>query len=356
MDIETLDSLDKQILNKLQKEFPLVAQPFKVIAKELNTNEENVLTRIQNMKGSLIRQISAIFDTKSLGYESSLVAAKIKPGFIDEAAAVINEHPCVSHNYARNHEFNLWFTIAVPPHSKLGLKETVQILGELAPGVESIRLLPTLKLFKIGVYFDMEKAVSKDKEKPVYNEDSMKAVNQEISEKERLMIRELQKDLPIIANPFEEWAQNASVSVEQLLKTAEKFIELGQMRRFAALLHHRKAGFKANGMGIWAVPNDMVEEIGAKMASFKAVSHCYKRPTYPDWPYNIFTMVHGKDREECETVLQAIEDEVGIKDRDVLYSSKQYRKIRLPYFTPEVDEWEQRVIERGKHFRCDKVH
>ena len=345
MNNESLESLDKQILNKLQKEFPLVARPFKAIAEQVGTSEDDVLARVQNMKGSLIRQISAIFDTTSLGYQSSLVAAKVKPELIDEAAAVINGHPCVSHNYARNHEFNLWFTIAVPPHSKLGLEKTIEILGRRAPGVESIRPLPTLKLFKIGVYFDMEKSVSKDKEEPVYNESSMKAVNQELTEQEKLLILELQKDMPILSNPFAEWAQNAGVTVEQLLKAARKFIELGQMRRFAALLHHRKAGFKANGMGIWAVPEEKVEEIGAKMASFKAVSHCYKRPSYPDWPYNIFTMVHGKDKEECENLLQAIEDEVGIKDRDVLYSTKQYRKIRLSYFTPEVDEWEQEAIE-----------
>lgn len=343
----TLDHLDKQILNELQKDFPLVEHPFKAIAEKLNVTEKEVLNRIQQLKGSIIRQISAIFDTKSLGYQSSLVAAKVKPDLIDEAAKVMNGHPCVSHNYARNHEFNLWFTIAVPPHSKLGLEKTVQILGKLAPGVESIRLLPTLKLFKIGVYFDMEKGVSKDKEEPSFTENNVKTDAKILTEKDKLMIRELQKDLPIISNPFEEMAQNVGVTVPELLQGAKKFIEKGQMRRYAALLHHREAGFKANGMGIWVVPEEQIEEIGAKMAAFKAVSHCYRRPTYPDWPYNIFTMVHGKNKEECEMVLQAIEDEVGIKERAVLYSSKQYRKIRLSYFTPEVDEWEKKIIERG---------
>jgi DNA-binding Lrp family transcriptional regulator len=125
-------------------------------------------------------------------------------------------------------------------------------------------------------------------------------------------------------------------------------IERKQMRRFCAILNHRKAGFRFNGMGVWAVPEDKTDEVGPIMASFKAVSHCYLRPTYSDWPYSIFTMVHGRTLEECEDILQAIENETGIKERATLYSTKEYKKTRLQYFTPDMDEWEERILrERG---------
>ncbi|MBI3393138.1 MAG: Lrp/AsnC family transcriptional regulator, partial [Nitrospirae bacterium] len=153
--MEKLDAVDRRLLNLLQADFPLVPEPFAAIGKDLGIAEADVLERIGRLKAEkIIRQISAIFDTRALGYASSLVAARIPAGRLEEAAAVINEHPGVSHNYRRNDAFNLWFTIAVPPDSRLGLERTVERLGELA-GAESIRLLPTLRLFKIGVRLDM---------------------------------------------------------------------------------------------------------------------------------------------------------------------------------------------------------
>jgi DNA-binding Lrp family transcriptional regulator len=346
MAIETMDTLDKEILNELQSGLDLVARPFQALADKVGSTEAEVMERIKAMKGDPIRQISAIFDTRTLGYKSSLVAAKIRPEHLDDAAEVINQHPGVSHNYKRNHAYNLWFTIAVPPNSRIGLERTVEILGQLAE-VDVIRLMPTLKLYKIGVQLDMTgQDASNAKAKPTYTEADRVVAVKEVTERDILMIRELQKDLPIVTRPFDEWAANIGISTEELLAGAEQFLERKQMRRFSAVLHHRKAGFRFNGMGVWAVPHEKADEIGPIMASFKAVSHCYLRPTYPDWPYSVFTMVHGRSKEECEEILQAIEDETGIKERDTLYSTKEYKKTRVEYFTPEMEEWEDNIIRQ----------
>jgi DNA-binding Lrp family transcriptional regulator len=104
-------------------------------------------------------------------------------------------------------------------------------------------------------------------------------------------------------------------------------------------MNHRSAGYKANAMGVWAVPEDRIEEIGPQMAGFARVSHCYHRPTYPDWPYSIFTMVHGHQAAECEETIAAIRDETGIDDYTLLWSVKEYKKTRVRYFTPDWDEW-----------------
>lgn len=345
-----MDHLDQELLNLLQAGLELVPEPFQVIADKLGISETEVLERTTKLKGDSIRQLSAIFDTRTLGYKSSLVAAKIPEDRLDQAAQVINQHPGVTHNYKRNHDYNLWFTIAVPPNSKLGLEKSVELLGKLA-GVEVIRLMPTLKLFKIGVQLDMtgKEDGTKAKAKPQYTEADRQNAVTEITDFDIAVIRQLQKDLPIVSRPFDGWAEELGVSTEKLLTAGKQMIERKQMRRFSAVLNHRKAGFRFNGMGVWAVPEDKSDEIGYEMAAFKAVSHCYLRPTYPDWPYTIFTMVHGRTKEECEEILQAIEDETGIKERATLYSTKEYKKTRVSYFTPEMEVWEGKVIEEGLH-------
>jgi DNA-binding Lrp family transcriptional regulator len=347
MSVETLDDLGRQILDVVQKEIPMVAEPFKAIAEQVGTDEETVMERLRSMKGKEIRQISAIFDTRALGYSSSLVAAKVKPEHLDQAAQVINQHPGVSHNYKRNHDFNLWFTIAVPPNSRFGLEKTVELLGKLAE-VDSIRILPTLKLYKIGVQLNVKGEETTAKAKPEYTEEQRKKAlnNEPLTEMEIKAIRELQKDLEIVSRPFDQWAENIGITTAELIEYANRFIERKQMRRFSAVLNHRKAGFTANGMGVWAVPPEKTEEIGPKMAAYKAVSHCYLRPTYEDWPYSIFTMVHGRSVEEVEDVIRAMEEETGIHQYAVLYSTKEYKKTRVQYFTPEMEAWEKEIAEK----------
>ncbi|MDF2924676.1 MAG: AsnC-type helix-turn-helix domain protein [Paenibacillaceae bacterium] len=345
MSLKSIDEQDAAILTVLQDGIDLVERPYEAIGQKAGLTEAEVMQRIESMKKDKIRQISAIFDTRALGYSSSLVAARVSTEHLDAAAEIINRHPGVTHNYKRNHSFNLWFTLAVPPHSRLGLEETTRILGKQA-GVESIRLLPTLKLFKIGVNLDMsgKQDLTKTKAAPQYREEDRNSASREVTARDMALIRELQKDLPIVERPFDLWADNAGVTVQELLEGARNFVAKKQMRRYSAVLNHRKAGYTANGMGVWVVPEDRTDEVGYRMAQFKAVSHCYLRPVYEDWPYNIFTMVHGRSLDECESILQAIEDETGITDRITLYSTKEYKKTRVSYFTPEMDAWEERVI------------
>lgn len=342
-----MDRLDKQLLNILQENLPLVPRPFLEIAERLGISEEEVLERTQRLKQRVVRQISAIFDTRTLGYQSSLVAARVAPERLNQAARVFNAHPGVTHNYKRNHSYNLWLTIAVPPDSRLGLEKTVQILGEEA-GVEAIRLMPTLQLFKIGVQLDVtgQEDTTRAKAQPQYTEKDRKKAVKEITELDKVVIRQLQKDLPVVSRPFDILAEEVGMGTEELLNHGRQMIEKGQMRRFSAVIYHRKAGFKFNGMGVWAVPEERVQEVGPIMASFKAVSHCYLRPTYSDWPYNIFTMVHARTLEECEAIIRQIGEETGITKRDVLYSTVEYKKTRLQYFTEEMEQWEEEVVRK----------
>jgi DNA-binding Lrp family transcriptional regulator len=337
---------DAVLLGVLQEAVPFMERPFADLGNHCGLTEEETLVRVKALKeAKVIRQISAIFDTRSLGYASSLVAAKIAPERLEAAVAVINSHPGVSHNYLRNHEFNLWYTLAVPPTSRLGLEGTVALLHNLS-GAESTRLLPTLRLFKIGVRFDVEGGARPDDQAtPAYTE-ANRLEAAPLTAKEIEFVRVMQRDLALMPEPFVAVAEELGMSFADAVAMHQGFLTTGRMRRFAAVLHHRKAGFGANAMGVWAGPADdpvALQRLGETMAGFRAVSHCYQRPSYPEWPYNLFTMVHGKSEEECEQTLTAIAEATGISDRHALYSTREFKKVRVRYFTDEEAKWEEEM-------------
>ncbi|MBA2793818.1 MAG: Lrp/AsnC family transcriptional regulator [Thermoleophilaceae bacterium] len=335
-----LDELDKRLLNLMQGEFGLVPRPYERVAELAEVPEAEVMTRVQRLLDErIIRQVTPIFDTRVLGYESMLVAAKVDPENPHRAARIINSHPGVSHNYLRNHEFNLWFTIATEPDSRLGLQGTLTRLQELT-GAESVRQLPTLKLFKIRMDLEMEKG-TRDLAAAGVAQDPMDPEVIELSDTDHAVIRTLQGDMPVISEPYAPAAEEIGISQEALLAHLETMKERKALRRVAAILFHRRAGFSANGMGVWNVPEERIAEVAPLMASFRGISHCYQRPTYEDWPYSVFTMAHGRSKEECDAILDSIAEESGISDRRTLYSSTEFKKIRLLYFTDEHRRWEE---------------
>jgi DNA-binding Lrp family transcriptional regulator len=337
-----MDDRDKRLLNAIQADFPLRARPFQVLGTALGLAEAEVIARLGEYKRQrLLRQIGGIFDTRSLGYQSSLVAMRVRPDRLEAAARVVNGHPGVSHNYERNHGFNLWFTVAVPPESDLAW--TVDRLHEMAEA-ESTRLLPTLRLFKIGVQFDMEGKSGTERSEAAYNDARRPTAGPDgLRPVDIAVIRELQEDLPLVPQPFAPMAERVGIAEEEFFAVAGCLKARGYMRRMAAVLRHREAGFRANAMGVWVVPAERAEEVGRIMGSFTGVSHCYLRPTYPDWPYSVFTMVHGQDAQDCQEVIDAIGHATGIGEYALLYSIKEYKKIRLRYFTSELESWEAEV-------------
>ncbi len=326
--------MEKEFLTLIQKEFPVGRRPFAELAKELGSSEEEILELYARLKDEkIIRQTSAIFDTKSLGYRSSLVA--FKTDNIEEAAAHINKHPGVSHNYERDNPYNLWFTIAVAPDSKLGLERTVELLAEQT-GCKEYIILPTKKMFKISVQLDVKgDRAKKERRKKVKKEPmELKDIHYE-------MIRGLQKDIPAVKEPFAHIVDSLEIDYETLSAEVQRMKKAGLMRRFASILYHRKAGFTANAMVVWKVPEERAEEIGETVAAYSAVSHCYLRPVYPNWPYPLFSMVHGKSKDEVEKIVSEMAEEIGVGDYSYLYSTREFKKVRINYFSDEFAEWEK---------------
>jgi siroheme decarboxylase len=337
-----LDEHDKRLMNVLQSYFPLQPEPWPDIATRAELPLADAMTRTQRLLGGrIIREITPIFDTRALGYESMLVAAKVDSEHPQRAAKIVNSHPGVSHNYLRTHDFNLWFTIATPPDSELGLQGTLDVLQRLT-GAESIRQLPTLVLFKINMNLEMEGdtgALVKHVEAAPPRELEM----QPYDDFDVAVIKALQGPMSVGERPYDEAAAAVGVSPEKFVEHLEAMKERKLLRRVAAILYHRRAGFSANGMGVWKVPDDQILEVGGRMAAVRGISHCYQRPTYADWPYSVFTMAHGRSKEECDAILDSIAEMTGLHggDRATLYSSTEYKKIRLHYFTPDYAEWEK---------------
>jgi DNA-binding Lrp family transcriptional regulator len=334
-----LDELDRKLLNLMQGRFPLEPRPYASVAREAEVSEDEVLRRVQHLLDErIIRQVTPIFDTRALGFASMLVAAKVDPENPHRAAKVINAHPGVSHNYLRNHDFNIWFTIATEPDSKLGLEGTLEALAAEA-GAESVRQLPTLKMFKIRMDLEME-AGTEALASAAEAVEPAEMDPQPYDDFDIAVIRALQGDMPVVPEPYAPAARELGIDQAKLLDHLEGMKERKLLRRVAAILFHRRAGFSANGMGVWKVPEGEELEYGKRMASFRGISHCYQRPTYPDWPYSVFTMAHGRSKEECDAILDAIAADTGVEERATLYSSTEFKKIRLLYFTDEFKRWE----------------
>jgi DNA-binding Lrp family transcriptional regulator len=323
--MQEIDQRDRELLGVLQTEIPLVSTPFALIGQTIDMSEKEVIKRIERLKREgLLRQLAAQFDVRALGYRSCLVAAKVDPERIDDAAAAINAHPGVTQNYRRNNDFNLWFTLAVAPTSHLGLDKTIEVLGDEA-GCDVVRALPTLKQFKGSN--DADESHGEGQFAP-------------LTPLEIESVRLLQRDLPLQPRPFEAMARSNNVAADELLASAKSLLKRGYIRRYSAVVQARKSGFAASAMGVWVVPEAAVDDAGAKMSQNKAVSHCYLRPVYDDWPYNLYTIVHGRSVDECESIINDIAIDTGVNEKQALYPTREYKKARINLFSTEADEWE----------------
>lgn len=335
-----MDARDRELLNVLQTEVPLLSTPYAVIGQSIDMSEKEVLKRTERMKREgIIRRICGQFDPRGLGYRTCLVAVRVDPERVEQSAAAINVHPGVTQNYLRNHDFNLWFTIALPPGSRFGIERTVEILSEEAQA-EATRLLPTLRLFKSS----SESADAPPNE--LGTEDAPDEREPKFSEEEIELIRLLQRDLPTQPRPFDSLGATIGASGEEVVAAARSLLKRQQMRRISAMVEARKPSFSATTMGVWKVEPSEVDAFAGRVVENKAVSHCYLRPVYPDWPYNVFTTVHGRSVDECESVLSEIAAATGVNEHAALYPTRELKRARIGFFSPDIDQWESAHAER----------
>lgn len=335
--VDAISSLDKRVLSEIQARLPVDPAPWTVLGERLGVRPADVRESVARLRETgVIRRIGAIFDSHRLGYASTLCAMAAPPERIEECAAHIGCYPNVTHNYEREDRYNVWFTLIARPRERIG-----EILDEIAETtrVTDILDLPALRLFKIRVDFDLTGEREVDGEVPSVTVPAEVVPIRPTSE-ERALIRALQDDLPAGARPFAHVAgrlaeQGCDVDESWVVDRTRDWVSAGVIRRFGAAIRHHATGFTANAMGVWDCPPERIEDAGRTMAGFAEVSHCYQRPNVPSWPHDLYTMIHGRSREECEDVAARIREATGLPDARLLYSVREFKKTSMRYFAEE---------------------
>ncbi len=322
---KTTEIPQKKLLKIIQKNFPLKSRPFLEIGNLLNLDEEKVIEILKDFKRKkILRQISAIFNPWFFGHRSALFAFKVPSKKLEKAISIINKHPGVSHNYLRDHSYNLWFILVSLPERDL-LKEAER-LAELC-GVSEYLYLPALRIFKISAVFE-DKVDSSDGEEFIEKKID---ISGNISERDRLLVKALQEPLPLVKAPFKDIANSLGIEEKEIFSWIKEMKKIGALRRFGALLKHDKLGFKTNVMVAWEVEKNKMEAIIKKLSTNLLITHCYERKVYPNWKYNLYTMCHFKKGKEKEKI-PYLAKKLGIENFIILETIKELKKIRLKLF------------------------
>ncbi len=335
-----MDDTRAQLIRAVQGGLPFIQRPFAALAEKAGLGEAVVISGLQELsEEGVLREISAVLEGSALGYDSALVAGTVPESKLEKAVEAINAHPTVTHNYLRGHEYNLWFTVAVPP--EMSLDRTLELLAKES-GIDQFHPLRRTHTFKIGVNFDPKSLKNSTTEIASGKVESFTA--DATSAKK---FRALQTPLSFVKQPFEILAKQADCSAEELLDFANQH-QGGAIRRYVGTLRHRKLGVRENGMVVWNLPVENIEKIGQQFANAPEVSHCYARNTIEGFPYNVYSMVHGPSQESCHEIARDLAEQSDCKDYAVLFSEKEFKKQRLRYFLPELDQWwQQRTMVSG---------
>jgi DNA-binding Lrp family transcriptional regulator len=322
-----LDLTERQLLNQIQSGVPLTGRPFRDLGLQSGLDEDEVIRRVLYLKEcGVLRWVGAIIDWGKLGFQSTLVAMRLPSECLESAAQIINRQQGVIHSYERNHDYNLWFTLTVSPTTQLN-----DVISELARqvGAKGTLNLPVNRVFKMHPFFDML-GENGGQQLAMASMECQESPGAECPQKPTVVeigiLKELQNDLPIKRRPFDQMARRVDIYLDEFLAKAQELIRRGIICRYSGVLHHQKAGYSYNAMLCWKVPRSAVETVGSKIVSFPATTYCYERAVNCSWPYNVFAMIHGHSKDECERIAKEISREVGISDYILLYGTKEFKQ------------------------------
>ncbi len=333
--LEDLDEIAKQIMQRLQDGLPLTERPFAEIAQELGTTEETVLNTIEKlMEQGLIRRLSGFFEPRRLGYTSTLCGMKVPKNELHSVAAVINEFPEVTHNYWRNNQqYNLWFTI---------IAQGEQGIGRIRREIEASTFYPVTdfaatRFFKIQVRFHVVKV---PKESTLENPAEPLLPVRPMRRTEQCLIHALGANIPLVQQPYQalagilekEYAWPEAISGSQVIALAKALQQEGYLRRIGAVIKHTQIGYNTNWMVVWQVPDERVEQVGNAFVAEQAVSHCYCRKRQKDWPWNLYTMLHAANVGEAKALVAGLQAATGIEDYIILPTIEELKKTGMRYF------------------------
>jgi DNA-binding Lrp family transcriptional regulator len=341
-----MDDLDKKIVTAIQGGLPAEERPFDALAAPLGIQPDEMLARVRRLAGDgMIRRLGPVFDSRSLGYVSTLVAARIPSERLAEVAARVTRLPGVTHNYERRHAYNLWFTLTCP--SAQELDRTLAGLRK-ETGIPDFHNLPALAVYKIRVQFDLAgKSEVPGEDMTTFPEKGSlptgrsagahaPGVPRPLDEKQKELVRLLQDGLAVEREPFAAMAARLGWPASRVVQQIREWLDSGVIRRFGAVVRHKELGFVANGMAAFRISPEAIDDAGLRLARRTEVSHCYRRPPLPDFPYSLFAMVHGQSEDEVQQTVAAMAKEIAVEDYAVLFSVTEFKKASMRYFVEAV--------------------
>ena len=334
-DAVELDQLDKKIISIIQADLPVVLRPFDALAERLSVSPDEVINRIQRLRSAgIIRRLGPVFDSQRLGYVSTLVASRIPPERLAEVAELVNQLTGVTHNYRREHTYNLWFTLTADSTEQID-----SILEGLRrqTGIREFYSLPALTVYKIRVDFQLtEVPTGRKPQEPPVGPRFQPGKVVDVSETQKQLVRLLQEDLPLVPEPFAKLSEGVDFAAEDIVKQICEWLEEGVIRRFGAVVRHQRLGYQANGMAVFSVSAERIDDIGRGLAQQSEISHCYHRPTLNNWSYNLFAMVHGRSEKQVRKFVERLAKQLDVSEHEVLFSTAEYKKISMKYFLEPV--------------------
>jgi len=329
---ETLSIKEARLLSVLQRGIPIVAEPFAAVGDELGLSASDVLAAIEAFcERGLVRRFGAVFDSRSLGYASTLCAVDVPVARLEEVAAALQPHPGITHSYEREGRPNLWFTLTAPAD---GLDDELARLGSLIAPLRILNL-PALRRFKIDVVFDMSGENRKPATAGAPPRPAPRSQSAPLTGKEKAVVRRMQDSIPLEERPFHTLAAELGYEVDAFLELLSTWQSAGIMRRIGIVARHRNLGFKVNAMCVWDVAEEDAEEAGRRLAGCPEVTHCYQRSRLPEVPYNLYAMIHADTREAARSILERISVTAGLQGGGMKVSLREFKKSSPRFFCEE---------------------
>lgn len=324
------DSLGRTLINHYQGDFPLSNQPFAEVAARLGQSEAAVIASISELlKQSWLSRFGPLYNAERLGGGLVLAALTAPENRYQEVAEQVNALPEVAHNYRREHQLNMWFVLAT---------ETPEGIQQAAERIEAdsgckVLLFPKEREYHLGFYLQLG---TPGTDEPLVQAKALRAPPllpaKPLDNMDRLIIQHSQAGLPLAPRPYAAIAESCNTSEEIVLERLQTMLDTGLIRRIGLVPNHYRLGLKANGMSVWNIPDEKLDEVGVILGAMDSISHCYARPRHlPHWPYNLFAMLHGTSRTEVEAEAQAIRNRLGdkVEGMEILFSSAILKKTGM---------------------------
>ncbi|MFC6763881.1 Lrp/AsnC family transcriptional regulator [Natrinema soli] len=331
---EAIDDVDAALIDGYQSGFPIEARPFRRVAADLGIEESAAVDRIRTLReAGIVRRFGAVLNPPVIG-SSTLAAVRAPADRFDEVATVINEYRQVNHNYARDHEWNMWFVVTAGSREA---RDEILADIEARTGCDVLNL-PMLTDYYIDLEFPVVNSDRFARESLARRTDSSatrisEEATGDLSAIEAELLLEIQDGFPLSATPYRDIAGTVGYAVEDVLAAIERLLESGCLKRIGCVINHVVTGFDANCMVVWDVPDDDLDEWGERAGELSYVTLCYHRPRRPEqeWPYNLFTMIHGRDPEAVDAKIDELAADYLPVDHERLYSTETLKQTGARY-------------------------